>query len=87
MSESNGHLSPDQISLYDEALNKQIEGSYRYDGKEVHVCSVAYGAKSVSRGGCLDHNEVDLLAQKVLSELARNVEKETVKSHSYKKAA
>jgi hypothetical protein len=44
-------------------------------------------ALSAPRGGCLDHNEVDLLAQKVLSELARDAEKDTAKSHSYKKAA
>jgi hypothetical protein len=79
--------TPDQICLYDESLKKQIEGSYRYDGKAIHVCSVAYGARSAPRGGCLDHNEVDLLAQKVLSELARDAEKDSAKSRSYKKAA
>jgi hypothetical protein len=81
------HLSPDQVSFYDEALKKQIEGSYRYDGKAIHVCSVKYGARSAPRGGCLDHYEVDLLAQKLLSELARDAEKDTAESHSYKKAA
>jgi hypothetical protein len=44
MTESNGHingyLTPDQISFYDETLKKQIEGSYRYDGKAIHVRSV-----------------------------------------------
>jgi hypothetical protein len=79
--------SPDQICFYDEPLKKQIEGSYTYDGKAIHVCSVVFGARSAPRGGCLDHNEVDLLAQKVLSELARDAEKDTAKSHSYKKAA
>ena len=79
--------TPDQICLYDESLKKKIEGSYRYDGKAIHVCSVAYGARSAPRGGCLDHNEVDLLAQKVLSELARDAEKDSAKSHSYIKAA
>jgi hypothetical protein len=79
--------TPDQISFYDESLKKQLEGSYRYDGKAIHVCSVKYGAKSFPRGGCLDHNEVDLLAQKVLSELARNAAKDSAISHGHKKAA
>jgi hypothetical protein len=81
------HLSPDQVSFYDEALKKQIEGSYRDDGKAIHVRSVKYGAKSAPRGGCFDHYEVALLAQKILSELARDAEKDTAESHSYKKAA
>ncbi len=85
--------TPDQISFYDESLKKQIEGSYRYDGKAIHVCSVKYGYRSAPRGGCLDHIEVDLLAQKTLSELARDVEarrdaeKASTTSRSYKKAA
>ena len=81
------HLSPDQISFYDETLLKQIEGSYTFDGKKIHVRSQAYGARSAPRGGCLDHFEVELLAQKILRELARDSEKDTAKSHSYKKAA
>ncbi len=40
------HLVSDQISFYDETLKKQIEGSYRTDGKAVHVRSVEYGIKS-----------------------------------------
>src|SRR5215470_7592350 len=81
------HLSPDQISFYDETLKKQIEGSYRDDGKKIHVRSEVYGARSAPRGGCFDHYEVKLLAQKVLSELARDAEKVTAKSHGLKKAA
>ena len=92
------HLSPDQVSFYDETLKKQIEGSYRDDGKKIHVHSEVYGARSAPRGGCFDHYEVKLLAQKVLSELARDAEKVlselardaekvTAKSHGYKKAA
>ena len=85
------HLSPDQISFYDETLKKQIEGSYRDDGKKIHVCSQVYGARSAPRGGCFNHFEVELLAQKLLSELARDAERDaeqdTAKSHSYKKAA
>ena len=81
------HLSPDRVSFYDEALKKQIEGSYRDDGKKIHVSSYVYGARSAPRGGCFNHFEVELLARKVLSELARDAEKDTAKSHSYKKAA
>ncbi len=89
------HLSPDQISFYDETLKKQIEGSYRYDGKKIHVMSQVYGARSAPRAGCLDHFEVELLAQKVLGELARDTEsklahdadKDTAKPNRLKKAA
>jgi hypothetical protein len=81
------HLSPDQVSFYDESLKKQIEGSYRDDGKKIHVMHQVYGARSAPRGGCFNHFEVELLARKVLSELARDAEKDTAKSHSYKKAA
>ena len=89
------HLSPDQVSFYDETLKKQIEGSYRDDGKKIHVMHQVYGARSAPRGGCFNHFEVELLAQKVLSELARDAEsklardaeKGTAKPHRYKKAA
>jgi hypothetical protein len=69
------HLTPDQISFYDETLKKQIEGSYRTDGKAVHVSSVKYGIKSApygSLGTFIDQYGLDLLAQKLLSELARD---------------
>ena len=81
------HLSPDQVSFYDETLKRQIQGSYRDDGKKIYVCSQVYGARSAHRGGCFDHYEVELLAQKVLSELARDAEKDTARLHRYKKAA
>jgi hypothetical protein len=95
MTESNGHMTPDQVSFYDETLKKQIQGSYRDDGKKIHVMHQVYGARSAPRGGCFDHYEVELLAHKVLSELARDAEsklardaeKDTAKAHSYKKAA
>ena len=80
-------MATDQISFYDETLKKQIEGSYRDDGKAIHVSSQKYGAKSVSRGRCFDHYEIVLLVQKVLSGLASDAEQETVTSHIYKKAA
>jgi hypothetical protein len=84
------HLSPDQVSFYDETLKKQIEGSYRYNGKEIYVSSVKYGAKSAATayfGTRVDHFAVALYGQQLLSELARDAEKDTAKSHSYKKAA
>ncbi len=95
MTGSNGHMKPDQVSFYDETLKKQIQGSYRDDGKKIHVMHQVYGARSAPRGLCFDHYEVKLLAHKVLSELAhdaesklaRDAEKDTAKAHSYKKAA
>ena len=67
------HIADDQISFYDESLEKQIEGSYRTDGKAVHVCSIKYGIKSAPYGDLgtfPDQAGLDLLAQKLLSELA-----------------
>ena len=69
------HIADDQISFYDESLKKQVEGSYRTDGKAVHVRSVKYGIKSApygDRGTFPDQNGLDLLAQMLLSELARD---------------
>jgi hypothetical protein len=68
------HMAPDQVSFYDESLKKQIEGSFVSDGKKIHVFSL-YGSKSASYGdlgACIDHNAQVLLAQKLLSELARD---------------
>ena len=68
------HMAPDQISFYDESLKKQIEGTFISDGKSIHIRS-AYGNKSVAYsdlGPCIDHNSQVLLAQKLLSELARD---------------
>jgi len=84
--------TPDQICFYDETLKEQIEGSYRYDGKAIHVCSAKYGARSAPRGAIIDVFALNLFAQKVLSELARDAhaeeaEKDSATSHSYKKAA
>ena len=67
-------MATDRVSFYDESLKKQIEGSFVSDGKEIHVSSV-YGTKSVSYGdlgACIDHNAQVLLAQKLLSGLARD---------------
>jgi hypothetical protein len=68
------HTAHDQISFYDEALKKQVEGSYRTDGRAVHVRS-KYGINSApygDRGTYPDQAGLDLLAQKLLSELARD---------------
>ena len=67
-------MATDQISFYDESLKKQIEGTFISDGKSIHIRS-AYGNKSVAYsdlGACIDHNSQVLLAQKLLSELARD---------------
>jgi hypothetical protein len=66
--------TPDQISFYDETLKKQIEGSYRYYGKRIHICSVVYGAESASPNGRIDHFALALFAQEVLRDLARDAE-------------
>jgi hypothetical protein len=67
-------MATDQISFYDESLKKQVEGTFTSDGKSIHLRS-AYGNKSVpysDLGACIDHNSQVLLAQKLLSELARD---------------
>ncbi len=76
-------MATDQISFYDESLKKQIEGSFVSDGKSIHVSSVVYGTKSApygDLGAIIDHNAQVLLAQKLLSELARDAAKD-MKSH------
>lgn len=68
-------IAADQISFYDESLKKQIEGSYRTDGRSVHVRSVKYGIKSAPYGDLdtyPDQDGLNLLAQKLLSQLARD---------------
>ncbi len=68
------HMSTDQISFYDDSLKKQVEGAYTSDGWSIHVRSV-YGAKSIRYGEVgsnIDGAALDLLAQKTLSELARD---------------
>ena len=86
MTASNG-LTPDQISFYDDTLRKQLEGSYRYDGKWIYVASQEYGARTAPRGGIIDIFALNLFAQKVLSELAYDAEKDSINAQSYKKAA
>lgn len=67
----------DQISFYDESLKKEIEGSYRTDGRAVHVRS-HYGIKSAPYGDLgtfPDQAGLDVLAKKLLSELASDPDK------------
>ena len=80
------------MCFYDETLKKQIEGFYKYDGKAIHVSSYVYGARSAPPLFSVlrsfpDHNAVELFAKQVLSELARDAEKDSATSHSLKKAA
>lgn len=73
----------DQIFFYDEALKKQVEGSYRTDGKAVHVRSVEYGIKSAPFGDLgtfIDYESLDLLAEKLLHQLAHEAAAKGVKS-------
>jgi hypothetical protein len=67
-------MARDQVSFYDEGLKKQIEGSFKTDGKSIYVSS-AYGIMSFpynDLGATIDHNAQVLLVQKLLSELARD---------------
>jgi len=67
-------MAADQISFYDESLKKHIEGSFKTDGKSIHVFS-AYGNKSFlynDLGAVIDYNAQVSFVQKVLSELARD---------------
>ena len=66
-------MATDQISFIDESLKKQVEGCYTTDGWAIHVSSV-YGYKSApytAMGANIDHSSQVLLAQKLLSEMAR----------------
>jgi hypothetical protein len=73
------YLSPDQISFYDETLKKQLEGSYRYDGKWIYVASQKYGARTAPRGPIIDIFTLNLFAQKVLRDLAHDSERDAEK--------
>jgi hypothetical protein len=67
-------MATDQISFYDDSLKKQIEGSFKSDGREIHVSSV-YGTKTIpysDLGACIDYDAQVLSVQKVLSDLARD---------------
>ena len=70
------------ILFYDEYLKKQIEGSYVLDGREITVLS-QYGAKSAPDhlGAFVDRNAQELVARKLLSELARDAAKDKGTGH------
>jgi hypothetical protein len=75
-------MATDQISFYDESLQKQIEGYFVSDGREIHVRSV-FGSKSFpynDLGACIDYNAQVSAAKKVLSAMARDAAKDS-KSH------
>lgn len=75
-------MATDQISFYDESLQKQIEGAFVSDGREIRVSSI-YGLKSVpyaDLGACIDLNAQVLAVKKLLSEMARDAAKDG-KSH------
>ena len=70
---------PNHISFYDESLKRQIEGSYTTDGKFIHAGSGTLGVKSAPHGHLgifMDKSGQDLLAQKLLSELAHRAAKD-----------
>ena len=70
---------PQHISFYDESLKKQIEGSYTSDGKSIHAGSGTLGVKSARYGHLgtfMDKHGQDLVAQKLLSELAHRSAKD-----------
>jgi hypothetical protein len=51
-------MATDQISFYDESLQKQIEGSFVSDGWAIHVHSL-YGMNSIpyaDLGAIIDYN-------------------------------
>ena len=67
-------MATDQVSFFDKSLKKQIEGSFKTDGKSIHVFS-AYGNKSFpynDLGAIIDYNAQVSFVQKVLGELARD---------------
>ncbi len=69
---------PEHISFYDESLKTEVEGSYVSDGKLIHAGSGEYGIKSARIGDLgtfIDKDGTDLLARKLLSELARDAVK------------
>ena len=75
-------MATDQISFYDESLQKQIEGYFVSDGREIHVHS-AYGRTSFpynDLGACIDYTAQVSAAKRVLSAVARNAAKD-MKSH------
>jgi hypothetical protein len=77
---------PRHISFYDESLGTQIQGSYETDGKVIHAGSGTLGSKSAPFGDVvkypLDQEGQDLIAQKLLSELA-HLDAESGRGHGH----
>ena len=75
-------MATDQISFYDESLQKQIEGFFVSYGRDIRVSSI-YGLRSVpyaDLGACIDYNAQVLTVKKLLSAMARDAAQD-VKSH------
>jgi hypothetical protein len=75
-------MATDQISFYDESLQKQIEGFFVSDGRDIRVSSI-FGLRSVpyaDLGACIDYNAQVLTVKKLLSAMARDAAQD-VKSH------
>ena len=67
-------MATDQISFYDESLQKQIEGFFVSDGRDIRVSSI-FGLRSVpyaDLGACIDYNAQVLTVKKLLSAMARD---------------
>ena len=67
-------MATDQISFYDESLQKQIEGFFVSDGREIRVSSI-YGLTTVpyaDLGECIDYNSQVMAVKKLLSAMARD---------------
>lgn len=66
-------MATDQISFYDESLQKKIEGFFISDGREIRVSSV-YGLATVpyaDLGACIDYDSQVTAVKKLLSAMAR----------------
>ena len=67
-------MATDQVSFYDESLKKQIEGSFKSDGREIRVASV-YGIATVpyaDLGAIIDYDSQIMAVKKLLSAMARD---------------
>jgi hypothetical protein len=70
-------MASDQVSFYDESLQKKIEGFFISDGREIRVHSV-YGLKTIpyaDLGECIDYNAQVSYVKQLLSGMARDAAK------------
>lgn len=75
-------MATDQISFYDESLNKQIEGFFASDGREICVSSI-YGLRRIpyaDLGASIDYAAQVSAVKNALSAMARDGAKH-MKSH------